>query len=147
MKNQGRTQLVGCLEIVTGLGIGAFWTLFFAVGLAPAAPPACYYPFEHSFLLPDAVLGGLLLAAGWLLATGKRIGRLLSLTAAGALLFLGLADASFNATNGIYSHGTLQSLQNVALNVWCIGLGATVMFVIFQTDDARSDHVGNPVNL
>lgn len=136
MKNNGRTQLVGWLEIVTGLGIGAFWILFFTVGLAPAAPPACYFRFEHSFLLPDAVLGGLLVWGGWLLAKGKRIGPLLSLPAGGALLFLGIADASFNAANGIYSHDTLQTLQNVALNAWCVGFGASIVFVIFQTDGA-----------
>jgi hypothetical protein len=137
MKDDGRAKLIGGLEIITGLGIAVFWILFFTVGLAPAAPPACYFRFEHSLVFPDAVLGGLLVGGGWLLATGKQLGRLLSLPAGGALFFLGIADASFNATNGIYSHDTLQIVQNVALNAWCIGFGASIVFVIFQTDGQR----------
>jgi hypothetical protein len=110
-------------QMVTGLGIIAFWVLFFTVGLAPANAPACYLAFEHAFPLPDLVLAGGLLAAGTLAAAGRPEGRLLGLMAGGGLLFLGLVDLSFNTQNGIYASSLVEGLSNAAVNLWCIALG------------------------
>jgi hypothetical protein len=121
--------LLGYLEIATGVGIAIFWALFFTVGLAPANPPACYFPFEHAFPLPDGLLGASLLTAGWLLANGKPSGRVLSLPVGGALMFLGALDASFNSVNGIYAEDPLEAL----INPWCFGLGLVIVVVLSQS--------------
>ena len=44
-------KLMGCVELATGFGIITFWAAFYTVGIAPAAPPICYFSFEHSFSL------------------------------------------------------------------------------------------------
>ena len=107
-----RGATIGLLEIGTGVGIVIFSVLFLTRGLAPANPPACYFPFEHSFLLPDSILALILLIAGGLLAIGRPSGRLLSLPCAGGLVFLGLVDFSFNILNGVYVGQALEGVQN-----------------------------------
>jgi hypothetical protein len=59
-----RNDVMALAQIATGLGIIAFWILFFTAGMAPAHPPTCFFAFEHAFTLPDAVLSIGLLAAG-----------------------------------------------------------------------------------
>ena len=44
--------------VVTGVGILAFWAMFFTVGLAPENAPSCYFAYESAFPLPDAPDGG-----------------------------------------------------------------------------------------
>lgn len=51
-------------------------------------------------------------------------GRALSLLCAGAILFLGMLDISFNLLGSIYSLWSLDLAVEMAVNVWCIGFGA-----------------------
>jgi hypothetical protein len=122
-----RSQIIGRLQLATGAGLLVYWTLFFTVGLGPADPPFGYFVFEHSFTIADTTLGVALIRAGtWLLsedAARQNRGRALSLICAGALLFLGMLDISFNALNGVYSL-SVDGVVAMTINAWCIGFGA-----------------------
>ena len=125
-----RRRLIASLEIVTGVGFVLFWIAFFTVGLAPDNAPSCYFTYEHSFLLPDGVLAMLLLVAGITLSKSKPAGRTLSLIAAGALVFLGLLDFSFNLQNGVYLTSTIDLVLNALINIWCAGFGIATAVLI-----------------
>ena len=122
-----RNDVMALAQIATGLGMLTFWILFFTVGMAPAKPPACYFAFEHAFTLPDAVLSVGLLAAGMLQYRLRSEAWAISLACAGGLLFLGLADVSFNLQNGIYSESLAGGLGALAINTWCIALGLALI--------------------
>ena len=130
MRATRREAITGWLEIATGIGMAIFWLLFFTRGLAPANPPACYLAFEHAFLLPDLILSGSLVIAGWLLANGRPWGRLLSLPCAGGLVFLGVVDFSFNVLNGVYVGHALEGAGNALINFWCVGFGIAIVVVV-----------------
>ena len=51
------------------------------------------------------------------------MGRGLSLVCAGALLFLGGLDISFNFQNAIYLTWSFDMVLEVAVNIWCLGFG------------------------
>jgi len=120
-------KTIAVLELLTGVGLILFWIGFFTIGLAPKNPPPCYFAYEHSFPLPDIVLAIVLLAAGILLLSGNPRGRKLSLVAAGALIFLGLLDFSFNIQNGVYRISTLDLILNAFINIWCVGFGLAIV--------------------
>lgn len=120
-------KTIAVLELLTGIGLILFWIGFFTIGLAPENPPPCYFAYEHSFPLPDIVLAIVLLASGILLLSGNPRGRKLSLVAAGALIFLGLLDFSFNIQNGVYMISTLDLILNAFINVWCVGFGLAIV--------------------
>jgi len=128
-----KRNIIASLEIVTGVGLVLFWVAFFTVGLAPDNVPPCYFAYEHSFPLPDGVLAILLLVAGTLLLRLRPGGRELSLIAAGALVFLGLLDFSFNLQNGVYLTSTIDLVLNAFINVWCVGFGLAVALILGRT--------------
>ena len=130
MVKDDKRRLIASLEIVTGVGLVLFWVAFFTVGLAPDNAPLCYYAYEHSFPLPDGVLALLLLAAGILLLRSRLAGRTLSLIAAGALVFLGLLDFSFNLQNGVYLTSTIDLVLNAFINIWCVVFGVAIAVLI-----------------
>jgi hypothetical protein len=123
MERERSQKATAVLELLTGLGIILFWVAFFTVGLAPENPPAGYFAFEHSFPLPDCLLAITLIISAVLLLKGRPLGRALSLVAAGALVFLGLLDFSFNIQNGMYAISPLDTILNGFINVWCVGFG------------------------
>jgi len=133
MVKDDKCRLIASLEIVTSVGLILFWLAFFTVGLAPDKAPPCYFAYEHSFPLPDGVLAILLLVAGILLMRSRPAGRPLSLVAAGALVFLGLLDFSFNLQNGIYMTSTVDLVLNAFINVWCVGFGLAVAIIVGRT--------------
>ena len=120
------------IEIATAIGIILFWIGFFTVGLAPADPPLGYYAFELAFPVPDVVLAATLLIAAFCLRDGttqrRAIGRMLSLVAAGALLFLGLLDTSFNLQNRMYVLSPVDGALASFVNVWCLAAGLAIIF-------------------
>ena len=136
MFNKIDSKLIAALEIATAGGLSLFWLAFFTVGLAPVPAPPCYFAYEHSFPLPDGFLAILLLVAGILLMLNKRWGGKLSLVAAGAMIFLGLIDFSFNIQNGIYLASTVDMILNGFLNVWCVGFGTAILLIIGRKPDA-----------
>jgi len=129
MGKDDKRRLIASLEIVTGVGLILFWLAFFTVGLAPEKAPPCYFAYEHSFPLPDGILAIVLLVAGILLMRSNPAGRILTLIGAGALIFLGLLDFSFNLQNGIYSTSVVDLVLNVLVNLWCVGFGLAAAIV------------------
>ena len=114
-------------QIATGLGILAFWVLFFTVGVAPAKPPLCYYAYEHAFPLPDLTLAIGLIAGGVNALARRTWGRDVSLACGGGLLFLGLVDLSFNMQNGLFSGPIVEALQAGVVSAWCVLLGIWIL--------------------
>ena len=133
MSTTKKDRLIPILEIFTAAGLILFWIAFFAVGLAPENPPQCYFAYEHSFPLPDICLALVLLTAGILLFRQNRLGRTLALVAAGALIFLGLLDFSFNLQNRIYLASVLDLVSNAFINAWCVVFGAMIIWRNRQT--------------
>jgi hypothetical protein len=86
--------------------------------------------YEHSFPLPDGLLSILLLAAGILLLLNNSVGSTLSLIAAGALVFLGVLDFSFNIQNGVYKISKSDLILNAFLNIWCVGFGIAIAVMV-----------------
>ena len=126
---QGLTT-IAILELLTGVGLILFWIGFFTIGLAPKNPPKGYMEYEHSFPLPDGLLAVLLLVAGTLLLLNNPLGSHLSLIAAGALLFLGVLDFSFNIQNGVYKISKSDLILNAFLNIWCVGFGIAIAMMV-----------------
>ena len=123
-------KTIAILELLTGVGLILFWIGFFTIGLAPKNPPQGYLAYEHSFPLPDGLLAVLLLAAGILILLNIPLGRNLSLIAAGALVFLGVLDFSFNIQNGIYKLSKSDLILNAFLNIWCVGFGIAIAVMV-----------------
>jgi len=119
-------MVIAILELLTGVGLILFWIGFFTIGLAPKNPPKGYLEYEHSFPLPDGLLAILLLVAGTLLLLNNPLGNTLSLIAAGALVFLGVLDFSFNIQNGVYKISKSDLILNAFINVWCVGFGIAI---------------------
>jgi len=129
MSSDKKDRIIPILEIVTAAGLILFWIGFFTVGLAPENPPECYFAYEHAFPLPDICLAFLLLAAGVLLLRQNPLGRTLSLIAAGALVFLGLLDFSFNLQNDIYLASAIDLVLNAFINAWCMAVGLVIIWI------------------
>ena len=117
-------KAIAILELLTGIGFILFWIGFFTIGLAPENPPQCYFPYEHSFPLPDIILSITILASAILLLKNKEYGKTLSLVCSGGLMFLGILDFSFNIQNGIYLISTLDLILNAFINIWCVAFGS-----------------------
>ena len=123
-------KTIAILELLTGIGLILFWILFFTIGLAPKNPPRGYLEYEHSFPLPDGLLAILLLVTGTLLLLNNTLGINLSLVAAGALVFLGILDFSFNIQNGLYKTSKMDLVLNAFINVWCVGFGVAIAVMV-----------------
>jgi nucleoside-diphosphate-sugar epimerase len=119
--------IVAWLQLVTGAGLLAYWPLFYFIGFAPINATASYFVFQHSFPVADIVLGlAFIRSATWLLSGDDamvRRGRDLSLVCSGGLLFLGALDISFDFLNNMYTMLPLDTVVELAVNVWCIGFG------------------------
>jgi len=128
MSDRKNGKAIPVLEIVTAVGLILFWIGFFTVGMAPENPPECYFAYEHAFPLPDLLLAIALLASAVLLLKDNQMGRTLALVAAGALVFLGLVDFSFNLQNGVYLSSTLDLILNAFINIWCVAFGLAIVW-------------------
>jgi hypothetical protein len=127
MTGTGRIQFIAKLELFTAVGLFLYWVLYFTAGAAPPEPPPGYFVFQDSFTYADLILAVLLARAAMYLLSGdpirRVIGRGLSLVSAGALLFLGGLDISFNIQNGIYLAWSFDMALEVLVNIWCLGFG------------------------
>jgi hypothetical protein len=116
-----QNKITHTLQLVTAIGLIVFWTAFFTIGFENPNYPTYYIKFEHSFPLPD-----LFLCITLLLAFFKRKNiqwKNYTLIAAGAMIFLGLCDFSFNIMNGMYNVGIADGIMNAFINIWCVGFG------------------------
>ncbi len=134
--------MLSTLQIATGCGLLLFWAAFHTIGLAPAHPPAGYFVYEHSFTVPDCLLAFALIHAGRLNlqddAPARSNGKVWSIATAGALVFLGALDVSFNLQNGMYRLSIMDTILSLAINAWCIGFGAWVIWKL-RAGEARGE--------
>ncbi len=119
---------LGTLQILTGLGLIAFWAYFFVVeNRRPDADPV-YLAFERSFPVPDLLwLTPLLLLGGWATRTERGAAGPLAIAAGGGMVFLGLLDVSFNLQHGRYTISLADGLLNAFINAYCLGFGVLLI--------------------
>lgn len=115
------------LQLLTSIGLILFWMAFFLIGFENPDYPPYYTKFEHSFPLPDLFLCIVLLLA--FINRNKAIWKNFTFIAAGAMIFLGLCDFSFNIMNGMYTVGLVDGTMNAFINIWCVGFGAWQLWV------------------
>ncbi len=112
------------LQAIFAAGIVLWWAFFFAVARFDPANTATYLAFESAFPLPDLVwLVPLLYSAARANARGDASAPIWTAASGGALVFLGLLDASFNLQNDIYLKSLADGLLNGFINIACIGFG------------------------
>lgn len=133
MNHNRKDRTIAFLQTITAMGFILFWIGFFTIGLAPENPPKCYFVFEHAFPLPDVVLAVALFISAILILRKNPLGRILSLVCAGALVFLGLLDFSFNYQNGIYCISTPDFIVNAFINAWCVAFGLSIILHFSKT--------------
>src|SRR5690349_8969054 len=103
-------RTLAALLVGTGVGIIAFWVLFYTIDLIPADAPVGYAAFERAFLVPDTTLAGVLLVGGRLVWRRHPKGVPLAAAGGGALTFLGLLDLSYGVQNGLYAGGGIEAV-------------------------------------
>ena len=118
------------LQMLTAIGLIAFWIAFFTIGFENPNYPDYYTKFEHSFPLPDTFICIILFLAYF--NRNHSSWKNYTLIAAGAMLFLGLCDFSFNIQNGMYCVGIADGILNAFINSWCIGFGAWQISVVMK---------------
>jgi len=120
------------LLLVTAVATVAYWVDFFVRGGVNVVEEEWYIRFERSFPPADlfmAVCSGV--AAVGLLG-GEHWGETFGLVAAGALIFLGLMDVTFNLENRLYRflRSSWPMRAELVINAWSLGLGALLMAVL-----------------
>lgn len=120
---------IAVLLLVTAVGTTAYWVDFFWHGSAHVVEEEWYIRFERSFPVADGFMSAAAAAAGVGLLLGDEWGVALGLVAAGALLFLGLMDVTFNVDNGLYRRlaDSWPMRTELVINVWILGLGGFVL--------------------
>ena len=120
-----KVEHVARLQLATCIGIALFWVMFLAGGAPDSRYPSHWLNFERSFPLADGFLCCCLALAytrrntpAWPKWT---------LVAAGALVFLGLVDFSYNLQSNIYVIGAIDGPLNLAINLWCMGFGGCLI--------------------
>ena len=72
VNSRAARALTGALFVTGALEL-AYWIVFCTVGMAPARPPACYFAYEHSFLVPDVIVALTMLATAVLRVRGHEL--------------------------------------------------------------------------
>jgi len=115
---------IAVLEFIFAAGIAGFWVYFFLVENKNPEKSDIYLAFERSFPLPDlCYLVPVLFIAGLCLLNNHLLGYILTITAGGGLIFLGLVDIGFNARNKGYSSNIGDTVMNLFINLSCVIMG------------------------
>ena len=122
------------MQLITAIGIIIFWVIFFTIGFKNPNYPEFYSKFEYSFLLPDTFLVIVLILA-YINKLNYRWQKFTHI-AAGAMIFLGLCDFSFNILNDMYTVG-IYGMLYALINIWCIVFGF-VQIKVSNKSDRRS---------
>ena len=117
------------LLLVTAVGTAYYWIDFFLHGTVNVVDEEWYIRFQRAFPVADAFMSASSVVAAIGLLLGDSFGVAFSLVAAGALLFLGLMDVTFNVDNDLYRHLRTSSPMRgeAVINLWCLGLGIALL--------------------
>jgi len=120
------------LLLVTAVATVAYWVDFFVRGSVNVVEEAWYTRFERSFPPADLFLAVCSAVAAVGLLAGEHWGDAFALLAAGALIFLGLLDVTFNLENRLYRflRSSWPMRAELVINAWSLGLGALLMAVL-----------------
>ena len=120
--------VLGVLLVVTAVVTVAYWLDFFLRGTVQAVEEEWYLRFERAFPVADGWMAVCSLVSAVGLFTASSYGTVFGLLAAGALVFLGLMDLTFNLQNGMFRllPGSGQMWVEVVIVVWCLALGGTL---------------------
>ena len=120
---------IAVLEIIIAAGISCFWVYFFLIENKNPEKSNVYLGYERSFPLPDlGYLVPMLLTASFGLFNNYFFGYILTISAGGGLIFLGLVDIAFNFQNKGYSSNAGDTILNLFINFTCLILG--LVFII-----------------
>ena len=115
---------IAVFEFIFAVGITGFWIYFFLVENNNPKKSDIYLAYERSFPLPDlCYLVPVLIIAGISLLNDHRLGYILTITAGGGLIFLGLVDIGFNFRNKGYSSNIGDTILNLIINIACVVMG------------------------
>ncbi len=129
-KNMSITT-IAILEFLFAGGIAGFWIYFFLVENKNPEKTAIYLAYERSFPLPDlGYLVPVLTIAGICLLNNQWLGYILTITAGGGLIFLGLVDIAFNFQNKGYSSNIGDTIMNLFINLACVIMGPVFIYYI-----------------
>jgi hypothetical protein len=117
------------LLLVTAVVTAAYWLDFFVRGSVNVVDEEWYIRFERAFPVADGFLALSSAVAAVGLLTSRPFGVAFALVAAGALLFLGLMDVTFNVDNRLYRYlGRSWPMRaELVINLWSIGLGLALL--------------------
>ncbi len=117
------------LLILTAVVTVGYWVDFFVRGSVNVVEEEWYIRFERAVPVADAFMSINAALAAIGLLTHASYGVAFALVAAGALIFLGLMDVTFNITNGLYRYlATSQPMRaELGINIWTLGLGAALL--------------------
>ena len=122
---------IAILEFIFAIGISVFWIYFFLVENRNPEKSDIYLAYERSFPLPDlGYLVPVLAAAGYFLLHNHPLGYILTITAGGGLIFLGLVDIGFNLQNKGYTSNIGDSIMNLFINIACVIMGPVFIYFI-----------------
>jgi hypothetical protein len=121
--------VLAVLLVVTALGTTAYWLDFFLRGTVHVVEEEWYLRFERSFPVADSWMAACSLVAAVGLLTDSSYGTVFGLVAAGALVFLGLMDLTFNVQNKLFRllPGSAEMWAEVVIITWCLSLGGVLL--------------------
>src|SRR5512133_1525928 len=117
------------LLLVTAVVTVAYWIAFFWHGSVNVVEDEWYIRFERAFPVADGFMATSCAVSAVGLLSDEPYGVAFGLVAAGALLFLGLMDVTFNVENGLYRQvtGSSPMRAELVINVWSIGFGTALL--------------------
>lgn len=117
------------LLLVTAVVTVYYWVDFFLHGSVNVVDEEWYIRFERAFPVADGFMSASSLVAAIGLLLGDSFGVAFSLVSAGALLFLGLMDITFNIDNHLYGYlrKSWPMRGEAVINLWCVGLGIALL--------------------
>jgi hypothetical protein len=121
--------VLGVLLVVTAVGTTAYWLDFFLRGAVHVVEEEWYLRFERSFPVADGWMAICAAIAAVGLLTDSSYGTVFGLVAAGALVFLGLMDLTFNVQNKLFRllPRSAPMWAEVAIITWCLSLGGVLL--------------------
>lgn len=123
--------VLGVLLIAGAVLIAAYWLDFFLRGTVQVVTEEWYLRYQRAFPVADAWLAVCALAWGVGLLSGGSYGTVFGLMGAGAGIFLGLMDLTFNIQNGLFRLLPQSGAMWTELAIIVVLLAASVTAAIY----------------